>query len=100
MVPEIQLLPVVSEVVLGIIDTVAEATAPTVGVGASVLDALVGMALVPLEGTAVQGTVPELPGTTADAMVPIAEAAPEVESMEAMATEAAATEDKREAAEC
>lgn len=82
--------------VLGIIERVAEATAPADGVGA-------GAAVV--VGTAPDEVTGLLPGpvqvgTAADpGMVPI-EAEELVESMEKIASDAFATEDNKDAAEC
>ena len=85
------------ETVVGIIETVAEATAPTVGVGPVivVVDNVGGIELVVPVGTIGIEVVPIIP-------VPIDTIlATELdESMEAIATEAAATEDNRDAAEC
>lgn len=80
--------------VFGIIDTVAEATAPTVGVGASVAvtapDDVTG-GLVPRPVQVVAATAPGMIGIEAEEVV---------ESMEKMASEALATEDNNDAAEC
>ena len=88
------------ETVVGIIETVAEATAPTVGVGPVivVVDNGGGMELVVPVGTIGIEVVPIM----GPAKVPIDTIlATELdESMEAIATEAAATEDNRDAAEC
>ena len=88
------------ETVVGIIETVAEATAPTVEVGPVivVVDNGVGMELVVPVGTIGIEVVPIM----GPAKVPIDTIlATELdESMEAIATEAAATEDNRDAAEC
>jgi len=87
------------ETVVGIVETVAEATAPTVGVGpVIVVDNGVGMELVVPVGTIGIEVVPIM----GPAKVPIDTIlATELdESMEAIATEAAATEDNRDAAEC
>jgi hypothetical protein len=81
--------------VFGIIDTVAEATAPTVGVGPSAVDAIApddvigGLVPIPVQMVAV----------TDPGMVPI-EAEELVESMEKIASEAFATDDNKDAAEC
>jgi hypothetical protein len=90
------------ETVVGIIETVAEATAPTVEVGAVVVfvvDNGGGMELVVPVGT-IGGN--EVVPSMGPAKVPIDTIlATELdESMEAIATEAAATEDNRDAAEC
>lgn len=89
------------DTVVGIIDTVAEATAPTVEVGPVVLvvDNGGGMELVVPVGT-IGGN--EVVPSMGPAKVPIDTIlATELdESMEAIATEAAATEDNRDAAEC
>ena len=89
------------ETVVGIIETVAEATAPTVEVGpviVVVVDNGGGMELVVPVGTIGIEVVPIM----GPAKVPIDTIlATELdESMEAIATEAAATEDNRDAAEC
>ena len=88
------------ETVVGIIETVAEATAPTVGVGPVivVVDNVGGIELVVPVGTIGIEVVPIM----GPAKVPIDTIlATELdESMEAIATEAAATEDNRDAAEC
>lgn len=88
------------ETVVGIIETVAEATAPTVEVGpvTVVVDIDGGMELVVPVGTIGIEVVPIM----GPAKVPIDTIlATELdESMEAIATEAAATEDNRDAAEC
>lgn len=90
------------ETVVGIIETVAEATAPTVEVGPVIAVVVVdnggGMELVVPVGTIGIEVVPIM----GPAKVPIDTIlATELdESMEAIATEAAATEDNRDAAEC
>ena len=86
------------ETVVGIIETVAEATAPTVGVGPVIVVVDGGMELVVPDGTIGIEVVPIM----GPAKVPIDTIlATELdESMEAIATEAAATEDSRDAAEC
>jgi hypothetical protein len=100
--------------VFGIIDTVAEATAPTVGVGPSAVDAITpddvigGLVPRPVQMVACKTSqirqnriiylalsVP----VTDPGMVPI-EAEELVESMEKIASEAFATDDNKDAAEC
>ena len=89
------------ETVVGIVETVAEATAPTVGVGPVivVVDNGVGMELVVPVGTIGIEVVP-IPMGPAKVPIDTILATELDESMEAIATEAAATEDNRDAAEC
>ena len=75
--------------VFGIMDTVAEATAPGVAVGIAVV--VDDEVLVPILGTDV---VPIGTGMVATILGELDE------SMEAIATEAAATDDNKDAAEC
>lgn len=79
---------------LGIIDTVAEATAPTVAVGASIA--------VTAPDDVRGGLVPrpvQVGAATDPGMVPI-EVEELVESMEKIASDALQTEDNKDAAEC
>jgi len=80
---------------LGIIDTVAEATAPTVAVGASI-------AVTAPDDDVTGGLLPspvQVGAATDPGMVPI-EVEELAESMEKIASDALQTEDNKDAAEC